>query len=103
MDADAKRTAAAACLAFAFAAMAPVALAAPGATLVRDINPLGDSSPYGLANVSGTLFFAADDGLNGPQLWKSMGNGTAAHDLVADVRDPDLLTPVGGIALLHRR
>jgi ELWxxDGT repeat protein len=54
---------------------------AAGTTLVKDINPgSGDSMrPYPssyAANVNGTLFFEADDGMHGRQLWRS--DGTAA-------------------------
>src|SRR5262245_52055521 len=52
--------------------------------LVRDINTIPfvfqgfqhgtkDSSPDGLANVNGTLFFAANDGVTGAELWRSDG------------------------------
>src|SRR5262245_17117706 len=52
-----------------------------GTTLVRDINPSGDSYPDGLTNVNGTLYFSASDGTvasggDDRQLWKS--DGTAA-------------------------
>src|SRR5437879_3659166 len=50
---------------------------ASSATPVKDIRPGNFSSlPQDLTNVNGTLFFVADDGTNGPELWKS--NGTAA-------------------------
>ena len=38
--------------------------------MVRDINPSGSSFPYHLTEVNGTLFFIADDGTNGYELWK---------------------------------
>ncbi|MAU00124.1 MAG: hypothetical protein CL608_23540 [Anaerolineaceae bacterium] len=42
--------------------------------LVKDINPsFQDSSPKFLVNVNGTLFFRADDGIHGHELWKSDG------------------------------
>jgi uncharacterized repeat protein (TIGR01451 family) len=45
------------------------------ATLVKDINPgSGHSSPTSLTNVNGTLFFTADDGTNGQELWKMGSN-----------------------------
>jgi ELWxxDGT repeat protein len=46
-----------------------------GTLLVRDINPgpVG-SAPGGLADVNGTLLFAADDGTGGNQLWSSGGS-----------------------------
>jgi ELWxxDGT repeat protein len=59
---------------------------AAGTVLVKDINsgtflygslPYPSSSdPSGLVNVGGTLYFTANDGTNGRELWKS--NGTAA-------------------------
>jgi ELWxxDGT repeat protein/probable HAF family extracellular repeat protein len=72
------------------------------ATLVRDVNPgPADSSPDGLVNVQGQLFFAASDGSQGVELWKSDGT-TAGTRLVKDVNpgaaDSDLanLTAVNG-------
>ncbi|MFC1744698.1 ELWxxDGT repeat protein [Candidatus Riflebacteria bacterium] len=52
-----------------------------GTVLVKDINSgMGDgpnsSNPSYLTNVNGTLFFAADNGTNGAELWKS--NGTSS-------------------------
>ncbi|MDW8221981.1 MAG: cadherin-like domain-containing protein [Gemmatales bacterium] len=54
--------------------------------MVRDIAPgTASSSPNNLTNVNGTLFFTANDGVYGTELWKS--DGTAAGtQLVADVR-----------------
>ena len=63
-----------------------------------------ESSPIlsGLTNVNGTLFFTADDGTHGSELWKS--DGTAAGTvLVKDINpsssyvlDPSFLTNVNG-------
>jgi ELWxxDGT repeat protein len=68
---------------------------------VLDLNPspLG-SFPSHLTDVRGTLYFSADDGVHGKELWKS--DGTAAGTvLVADIRPgpgspyPERLTDVG--------
>ncbi|WP_341853574.1 ELWxxDGT repeat protein [Microcystis aeruginosa 1339] len=69
--------------------------------LVKDIFPgLSGSSPGYLTVVGNTLFFRANDGVNGTELWKS--DGTAAGTvLVKDIRlgsggsDPGFLTAVG--------
>jgi hypothetical protein len=43
--------------------------------LVSDINPgTGSSVPSVLTNVNGTLFFSADDGSSGRELWRSDGD-----------------------------
>src|SRR5262245_24833826 len=48
--------------------------APPAPYLVADINSIGlDSFPSGLVDVNGTLYFVADDGTNGRELWKSDG------------------------------
>ncbi|GBD36964.1 hypothetical protein HRbin36_02094 [bacterium HR36] len=83
-----------------------------GTQLVADINqvvpvpPLGsanlDSDPRYLVNVSGTLYFAANDGVAGNELWKSDGTSSGTV-LVADVIPglngsyPSALTNVNGI------
>jgi ELWxxDGT repeat protein len=77
-----------------------------GTVLVKDIRPPAppgeyDSSPYSLTDVGGTLFFTADDGIHGWELWKSDGT-KAGTVLVKDIhpgeRDsrPNYLTAVGG-------
>src|SRR4051794_33225168 len=82
-----------------------------GTVLVKDINPKGstgdggyaaeDYGPAFLTGMDGTLFFTADDGINGNELWRS--DGTAAGTvLVKDIHpdaydsDPSWLTSVGG-------
>jgi ELWxxDGT repeat protein len=46
------------------------------------IFPTAGSDPGNLTNVNGTLYFTADDGVHGRELWKSDGNGTV---LVKDI------------------
>ena len=79
-----------------------------GTVLVKDINPgPGDGDGYGptyLTAVGRKLFFTADDGVNGRELWKS--NGTKAGTvLVKEITpgpgdgygdDPKYLTAAGG-------
>jgi ELWxxDGT repeat protein len=84
---------------------------AGGTMLVKDIYPsnfngyypgyAGHYLPGNLTNVNGTLFFTANDGVHGKELWKS--DGTAAgtfmvKDIVANSNgsNPDLLTNVNG-------
>ena len=66
--------------------MRPAAADAATATLVKDINPgptFGTGCCGGPMNVAGTLFFAANDGRHGDELWRS--DGTAAGTrMVAD-------------------
>lgn len=70
-----------------------------GAVLVKDINP---NSGYGIShllddlfvNVNGTLFFTANDGANGVELWKS--NGTDASTVM--VKN---LTATGSSSLIN--
>ena len=63
---------------------------AAGTVLVADINPgTGSSYPRYLTNVNGTLFFSANDGTHGYELWES--NGTAAGTVL--VKD---INPAGG-------
>jgi ELWxxDGT repeat protein len=68
-----------------------------GTVLVKDINPgqspapfpgaptvPNSSNPSGLTDVNGTLYFVADDGVHGAELWKSDGT-EAGTVLAADV------------------
>ncbi len=62
----------------------------------EDINAVsGSSYPSSLTNVGGTLFFVANDGINGFELWKS--DGTAAGTvLVVDIAISGADTLIGG-------
>ena len=68
---------------------------AAGTVIVKEINPGGFAFyPYVsfgqiLENVNGTLFFSADDGTHGYELWKTDGSA-AGTVLVKDIQDPDL-------------
>lgn len=90
---------------------------AAGTDIVKDIQPgPGDGlaqysyigGAFELVNVSGTLFFAADDGTNGVELWVSDGTvgGTV---LLRDIRpgssdsDPNKLTNVNGRLFFEAR
>jgi len=55
------------------------------ARLLKDIYPSSTgSSPGSLTNVNGTLFFSANDGTNGSELWKSDGT-TSGTVIVKDI------------------
>jgi ELWxxDGT repeat protein len=78
------------------------ALAAPQADLVKDIRPgPGDSEPRDYARLGERLYFSANDGSNGSELWATDGTsgGTAlVKDIEtgADDSSPSRLTPFGG-------
>jgi ELWxxDGT repeat protein len=74
----------------------------PSATLVQDINPgPPDSTPTELVDRRGTLFFAADNGVQGRELWVKRPSGQTV--LLRDINpgpagsDPQSLTIVRGI------
>ena len=77
--------------------------------MVKDIRtgPMG-SNPSGLVNLDGTLYFAADNGVHGMELWKSDGT-SAGTSLVKDINAltggsyPQALAGVNGITLFCRR
>ncbi len=65
--------------------------------LLADINPgAAGSSPSGLTRINDDLFFAADDGGNGTELWKS--DGTQAGTVpVKDINPGALGSNPGGL------
>jgi trimeric autotransporter adhesin len=79
----------------------PAAAAGPVPYMVKNIRP-GDSSgaPNALAAVGSLLYFAANDGATGKELWRSDGTKAGTH-MVADLNPgaadsyPDFITPLG--------
>jgi ELWxxDGT repeat protein len=77
-------------------------------TLVRDINPGGSSKLTGLTVVGDTLFFAAEDGVHGVELWKSDGTASGTK-MVKNIRpgskssSPQNLVDVNGTLFFTAR
>ena len=70
--------------------------------MVKDIWPGGlESRPYDLTDVGGTLYFTADDGTHGCELWRSDGT-EAGTVMVQDLNrgqkgsKPGWITVLGG-------
>jgi ELWxxDGT repeat protein len=67
----------------------------------RTVTVINNSNPSWLTNVNGTLYFQANDGTDGPELWKSDGT-TAGTVLVKDINpgkngsSPSYLTNLNG-------
>ena len=83
---------------------------APGTRLVRDINPTGSAfvppRVFFMATAGDTLFFTADDGEHGNELWRSDGTADGTR-LVRDIHpgptdsNPQFLLPAGdGVFLI---
>lgn len=73
---------------------------APGTRLVRDICPGAcDSQPSSLTDVDGVLYFVAEDGMHGPEIWCSDGSAEGTHPVAGTARlgDPALLTRSGSL------
>lgn len=69
-----------------------------GTYLIKDINPgTGTSNPFSLMYFDGYIYFEADDGIHGDELWRSDGT-TEGTELFADLRpgpDGSFARPVG--------
>ncbi|MHB0877961.1 MAG: ELWxxDGT repeat protein [Anaerolineae bacterium] len=74
--------------------------ASGGTALVRDIRPGPyDSIVYGLTAIGSTIYFSADDGSRGRELWKSDGSPSGT-ELVSDIRPGPLASePYGFVAV----
>ena len=78
------------------------ALADTSVALIKDIQPgPGSSSPNDVVDVDGILFFTADDGVTGEELWKSDGtpDGTVlVKDIIPGIEgsSPGRLTSAAG-------
>ncbi len=69
------------------------------ASLLKDINPSGDSFPRSFTNINGMVFFTALDSIIGDELWKSDGT-TAGTVLVKDI-DPSGSSFPGGFTNIN--
>jgi ELWxxDGT repeat protein len=70
-------------------------------TLIKDINPGSSTSNICyLTNVNGKLFFAANDGVNGMELWKSDGT-TAGTILVKDINTGSSSSSLGYLTSIN--
>jgi ELWxxDGT repeat protein len=82
--------------------LAVPAVASTGPYLIKDINNSGSSDPDELTAMSGKLYFRAQGGGKGRELWTSDGTAAGTHR-VKDIRpgprgsSPSELTVVGGL------
>jgi ELWxxDGT repeat protein len=73
-----------------------------GTTLIKDINPAGDSFPFGMTQYKGRVYFSADDGVHGSEVWVTDGT-EAGTELFADLNpgalrsSPQSFTVAGGL------
>lgn len=57
---------------------------AAGTHLVKDINPIESSGPFGLTAFGSKIYFSADDGTNGNELWATDGTEAGTY-MVKDI------------------
>ena len=88
------------------ASVLPVAAAEPVPYMVKDINTSGGSSPTGLTEMDGILYFAAKGGGRGTELWRSDGTAIGTHR-VKDINpgggssSPGDMAVVGGLLYFY--
>ncbi len=63
-------------------------------TLVKNINPSGDSSPAGFTVLGTNFYFRANDGTNGIELWKTDGTADGTV-MVKDINPSGNSSPAG--------
>jgi len=66
--------------------------------LVKDINPSGDSLPSDLVKVNSKIYFVADDGMHGRELWVTDGNETK---LVKDINPGENGSEINNLKTLN--
>ncbi len=71
-----------------------------GTSLVKDINPDGNSNPANLRNFDGILYFSADDGTNGSELWKSDGTAEGTV-IVGDINPGSASSSPGDLTIFN--
>jgi ELWxxDGT repeat protein len=71
---------------------------APATFLLKDIRPgASGSSPQQMVNVNGVIFFIANDGSTGYELWKS--DGTSRRHGAGSGHPPGALTSASSLAI----
>lgn len=91
--------------ALATGAALPAQAAEVGPVEVVDLAPgVGHSAPTNLVAVGGTLFFTADDGVNGSKLWASDGTAAGTRRLTSAPpnTDPDTTAMASGLQAVGR-
>ena len=64
-----------------------------GTSMVKDINPYGDSNVQYMANIDGKLYFSADDGVHGMEPWVSDGTPAGTRMIQDIVKGPASSNP----------